>query len=64
MIRIIIIALIIYGIIQIPFIIKAYWGRRKYQQKIKDGERQNQKIMEEQKNGIIVNVKEVELILL
>ncbi|EFL95187.1 conserved hypothetical protein [Pediococcus acidilactici NGRI 0510Q] len=49
MIRIIIIALIIYGIIQIPFIIKAYWGRRKYQQKIKDGERQNQKIMEEQK---------------
>lgn len=49
MIRIIILALIIYGIIQIPFIIKAYWGRRKYQQKIKDGERQNQKIMEEKK---------------
>lgn len=49
MIRIIIIALIIYRIIQIPFIIKAYWDRRKYQQKIKDGERQNQKIMEEQK---------------
>lgn len=47
MLRILIIVLIIYAIVQIPFIIKAYLGRRKYQQKIKDGERRNREIMKD-----------------
>jgi FtsZ-interacting cell division protein ZipA len=47
MLRILLIIFIIYAIIQIPFIIKAYWGRRKYQRKIRDGERANQKLMKE-----------------
>lgn len=47
MLRILVLVLIIYAIVQIPFIIKAYLGRRKYHQKIKDGERQNRAIMRE-----------------
>jgi hypothetical protein len=48
MLKLIIIFICIYAIVQIPLTIKMYFGRRKYQQKIKDGERKNQEIMDEQ----------------
>lgn len=50
MYRIVLIIFIIYVIVQIPFVIKAYLGRRKYRQKIKDEERANQRLMKENKD--------------
>ncbi|GBG93674.1 hypothetical protein LFYK43_01330 [Ligilactobacillus salitolerans] len=45
MFRLLIILLLIYALVQLPFVIKAYLKRRKYQAKIKDGRRMNQETM-------------------
>jgi hypothetical protein len=50
MFRLLLIALIIYGLIQLPFMIKAFIKRRRYQDKIEDGKRLNRETMIKYRN--------------
>ena len=50
MLRLLIIVIIIYGLIQLPFMVKAYLKRHKYQAKVKDGKRLNRETMKKHKN--------------